>query len=290
MENGLILQGIGGFYTVVLESGERVECKARGRFRKEKITPLAGDRVSVLRTADELCRLEEILPRRNVFVRPPVANIDLMVIVGSLALPKSDPFLLDRVTAVCENKGIRPVLVFNKQDLVPTDSLAETYRRVGYPVIITSAETGEGIEELRKLLVGFVSAFTGNSGVGKSSLLRRLEPSFDLAVGEISLKLGRGRHTTRAVTLLPLTGGGYVADTPGFSSFDPEKMELLTANEVEQSFAEFSRYREQCRFHDCRHIGAAGCAVIAACERGEIPESRYLSYRRLLEQARKPYG
>ena len=289
----MITRSLSGFYTVTPEPpAEAVVCKARGRFRREGTVPLVGDRVVLSVQPDGTGRLEELLPRTSEFVRPPVANIDTMVIVGSLAIPRSDTFLLDRVTAVCAHKGIRAILCFNKQDLAPTDELTALYRSAGYPVIATSAETGEGLEDLRALLRGHISAFTGNSGVGKSSLLQKLDPSLHLKVGEVSEKLGRGRHTTRHVELLPLSGNIWVADTPGFSAFEPGQMELLARADLEKAFPEFARYRGDCRYRDCLHVGGetSGCAVLDALTRGEIVPSRYDSYRKLFEQTRPLYS
>ena len=290
------MRGVGGRYVVALAGAEDersiVTCNARGRFRNERVVPMVGDRVFVSRQAEDTYRLDEILPRTAEFVRPPVANIDRMVIVGSLAIPRSDPFLLDRMTAVCAHKGIQAVLCFNKNDLTPTETLADVYRGAGYPVVLTSAETGDGIDALRALLRGHVSAFTGNSGVGKTSLLRCLAPSLDLKTGEVSEKLGRGRHTTRHVELLTLPDGIIVADTPGFSSFDPDRMERLSRTEIERAFPEFAAYRDSCRFGDCLHIGATAdnCAVLDALAREKIAKSRYDSYLKMLAQVKPQYA
>ena len=220
-DEGVIRKALSGFYYV--QCGEDlVTCRARGKFRYQKITPLVGDRVVITRQSDGTGSLTEILPRRNAFQRPAVANIDQMVIIASGAIPVSDPFLLDRIISLAEGKGCEPILCINKWDLVPATDLLELYQGAGIPTLAVSAKTGQGLEELRGMLAGKLSAFTGNSGVGKSSILNALDPAFGLATGEISEKLGRGRHTTRHVELFPVAGG-LIADTPGFSAFDHEK-------------------------------------------------------------------
>ena len=220
-EEGVIRKALSGFYYVQVGK-EEVTCRARGKFRHQKITPLVGDRVAITRQPDGSGSLDEILPRRSAFQRPAVANIDQLVIIASGAIPVSDPFLLDRIISLAEAKGCQPILCVNKWDLVPAQELLDIYRTAGIPALPVSAVTGQGIEELRSLLAGKISAFTGNSGVGKSSILNALDPAFALATGQISEKLGRGRHTTRHVELFPVAGG-LIADTPGFSAFDQEK-------------------------------------------------------------------
>ena len=221
-KEGIILKALSGFYYVQCPGGELVTCRARGKFRYKKITPLVGDRVAITAQADGTGSLDELLPRRNFFQRPAVANIDQMVIIASGAIPVTDPFLVDRITALAESKDCEPIICINKWDLVQAEELYRIYTAAGFHTIKVSAETGLGIEELRTLLAGKISAFTGNSGVGKSSILNALEPDFGLATGEISEKLGRGRHTTRHVELFPVSGG-LIADTPGFSAFDTDK-------------------------------------------------------------------
>ncbi|MBR3753067.1 MAG: ribosome small subunit-dependent GTPase A, partial [Ruminiclostridium sp.] len=221
---GTILKALSGFYYV--QCGEElITTRARGKFRYKKITPLVGDRVAITVQEDGSGSLDEILPRRNFFQRPAVANIDQMVIICSGAIPVTDPFLVDRITALAESKDCEPIICINKWDLVQAEELYEIYTAAGFHTIKVSAETGMGIEELRGLLAGKVSAFTGNSGVGKSSILNRLAPELNLDTGEVSEKLGRGRHTTRHVELYRLGDDTYVADTPGFSSFDTDQMD-----------------------------------------------------------------
>ena len=288
---GTIRKALSGFYYVQTEQ-TLVTCRARGKFRYQKVTPLVGDRVAIALQPDGSGSLVEILPRRNAFQRPAVANLDQLVIIASGAVPVSDPFLLDRIISLAERKGCEPILCINKWDLVPAQQLLETYRAAGIPALPVSAVTGLGIDQLRGLLAGKISAFTGNSGVGKSSLLNALDPAFGLATGEISEKLGRGRHTTRHVELFPLAGG-LIADTPGFSAFDQEKGEDPVEQEaLARSFREFRPYLGQCRFVGCTHVKEQGCAVLAARDAGKIVPSRHESYVRLYELARenKPWG
>lgn len=285
-DEGVIRKALSGFYYV--QCGEDlVTCRARGKFRYQKITPLVGDRVVITRQSDGTGSLTEILPRRNAFQRPAVANIDQMVIIASGAIPVSDPFLLDRIISLAEGKGCEPILCINKWDLVPATDLLALYQGAGIPTLAVSAKTGQGLEELRGMLAGKLSAFTGNSGVGKSSILNALDPAFALATGEISEKLGRGRHTTRHVEFFPVAGG-LIADTPGFSSFDNEKGggEPMDKDTLAETFREFRPYLGQCRFVGCAHVKEAGCAVLAAVEAGKISPSRHRSYVRLYEQAK----
>ena len=222
MAEGIIMKALSGFYYV--DDGERiVTCRGRGKLRHEKVTPLVGDRVRFTHTENGAGALDEILPRRNEFYRPSVANIDQLIIIASQANPITDPFLIDRVAAIAAGRNCECVICINKWDLVPGEDLARIYEASGFPTLRMSAETGEGIEELRKLIAGKISAFTGNSGVGKSSILNALDPNFALATADVSHKLGRGKHTTRHVELFRL-GDALVADTPGFSSFDVDQM------------------------------------------------------------------
>lgn len=245
-----------------------------------------GDRVEITVTDDGRGMVDAILPRKNQFSRPAVANIDQMVIVASGAIPVTDPFLIDRMAAMAEWKGCEPLIVFNKCDLERADQLAELYRGAGFAVLQVSAGTGEGVDALSAAIGGKVSAFTGNSGVGKSSILNALQPGFGLQVGEVSEKLGRGRHTTRHVELFPVAGG-LVADTPGFSSFDVEQMEAIPKGELAGAFREFAPYVDQCRFQGCAHVKERGCAVREALAEGKITPSRHKSYIRLYEQAKE---
>ena len=281
---GLILKALSGFYYVDIGRDSLVACKARGKFRHQRITPLVGDRVSITVLEDGSGMVDEILPRSNMFQRPAVANIEQLVIIASGAIPITDPFLIDRMISIAESKGCEPVICINKCDLSDAEELYETYRSVGFSTLRVSAKTGEGLEELSNAIAGKVSTFTGNSGVGKSSILNALQPGFDLQVGEVSERLGRGRHTTRHVELLRLDNGAVVADTPGFSSFDIERMELTRKDALAGTFREFHPYLDECRFAGCAHVKEKGCAVRAAVREGKIPLSRHESYVRLYEQ------
>lgn len=283
---GTIQKALSGFYYVDTGAELPVACRGRGKLRHQKITPLVGDQVEITITPDGTGMVDRILPRKNEFRRPMVANVEQMVIIASGAIPVTDPFLIDRMITIAEAKGCQPIICFNKCDLDRADALAQVYRKAGFQTLQVSAETGEGIEELGKLLSGKVSAFTGNSGVGKSSILNALDPNFSLQVGEVSEKLGRGRHTTRYVELFRLRGG-LVADTPGFSSFDVEQMEFISKEDLGSTFREFAPFLEQCRFIGCAHGKEKGCAVRDAVETGVIAQSRYQSYLRLYEQAKE---
>ena len=286
MPDGTVFKALSGFYYVKTDGGETVCCRARGKFRHDGETPLVGDRAEISVSGDSGV-LVRIYPRRNSFIRPPVANIDTMVIVASGAVPITDPFLIDRMTVICEKNNCEPFICFNKTDLVPADALSELYASVGFRTFCVSAATGDGIDSLKEALSGHVCAFTGNSGVGKSSLLNMLEPRLSIPTGEVSEKLGRGRHTTRHVELIELGCGAVCADTPGFSAFDTEMMDKAPASELKAAFRELRRYEGECRFADCAHIKESGCAVLEAVEGGIIPRSRHESYVRLYEAAKQ---
>lgn len=285
METGTIIRGIGGLYTV--DTGEKTfDCRARGIFRHEKIRLTSGDRVLCAEQPDGEMLITELLPRKNVLIRPAVANLDALVVIASAAPPETETYLIDRVFAVAVFKGITPVLCINKADLDPGTRFEEIYTAVGIPVLRVSAETGEGIGALGGFLHGKISALTGNSGVGKSSILSRMLPERTLAVGALSEKLGRGRHTTRHTELYPLSGGGYVADTPGFSAFDVTRLETLLREDIQYGFPEMAPYLTECRYPGCLHLREDGCAVLDAVKRGVIPASRHESYVRLCEELR----
>ena len=283
MEEYRIIKALSGFYYVQTEDGV-VECRARGRFRRQDQSPLVGDFVRITRQGDKGV-LEALLPRKNAFIRPAVANIDQLVVLASCAIPVTEPFLIDRVLAIAQLQNVPALVVVNKDDLAPAQPLAEIYRRAGVPVRVTSAETGEGIEALREALAGKLSCLTGNSGVGKSSLLNRACPQLQLPVGEVSEKLGRGRHTTRHIELYSLGSNTFVADTPGFSAFDTERMELVHKEQLQYAFPEFAPYLGHCQFPDCAHRKEPGCAVRKALAEGKIGQTRYDSYERLYELA-----
>lgn len=277
-DEGIIIKALSGFYYVEHADGI-LQCRARGRFRLEKTTPLVGDHVEFSYAEVGKGILTSILPRRNSFIRPPIANIGKMVIFASGAIPVTDPFLIDRMTVTAYKNGCDVIVCINKCDLDSANSLFDIYSSAGFATIRTSAETGEGLPLLKKAISGYVSAFTGNSGVGKSSILNQLEPGFSITVGDVSLKLGRGRHTTRHVELYRLSFGAMVADTPGFSSYDTEKLDLK--QDLQYFFPDFEPYVGNCRFTDCAHISEPGCAVLDAVAKGAVQKSRHASYVRL---------
>lgn len=276
------MRSLSGFYEVQTDDGP-VTCRARGHMRRG-LTPLVGDQVQISIEQGK-GMLEQILPRKNAFVRPAVANLDLLVIFAANVNPVTEPFLIDRVAAIAGDQGVEVILCVNKTDLDPADTLTGIYTRAGYTVISTSAETGAGVEQLRQRLKGKFSAFTGNSGVGKSSVLNALEPTLALPVGQVSEKLGRGRHTTRHVQIYPLGDDILIADTPGFSSFDTDQMEGILKENLQYAFPEFAPFLGGCQFRDCSHRAEPGCAVTEALSRGEIEKSRYESYLRLYAQS-----
>ena len=280
---GRILRSLSGFYDVQTPGG-LITCRARGILRKAGNSPLTGDLVEISVEKGK-GMVERILPRKNHFIRPAVANVDALVVFAANVNPVTEPFLIDRVAAIAGDQNVDVYLCVNKCDLDPAYDLVRIYEHAGFPVICTSAETGEGVQELRSLLEGKLTAFTGNSGVGKSSILNRLAPELKLETGEVSEKLGRGRHTTRHVELFPLGENTYVADTPGFSSFDTDQMELILKENLQYAFPDFGSFIGKCRFDDCSHRKEPDCAVRAAVEAGGIEKSRYESYLRLYEKS-----
>lgn len=282
---GRILRSLSGFYEVQTANGP-ITCRARGHFRKDGLTPLTGDLVEISVTGKK-GMLEKILPRKNSFVRPAVANLDALVIFAANANPVTEPFLIDRVAAIAGNQEVPVILCVNKTDLDPAVDLTKLYTEAGFQVICTSAETGAGVEALRQAISGKFTAFTGNSGVGKSSLLNCLMPELGLQTGVVSDKLGRGRHTTRHVELYRLDENTYVADTPGFSSFDTDRMEIILKENLQYAFPDFGPYIGSCRFCDCAHLAEPDCAITKAVAQGRIQRSRYDSYVRLYEKAKE---
>mgnify|MGYP005909122983 FL=1 len=275
-----IIKGIGGFYYVKTADGV-VECRAKGIFRKRGITPVAGDRVRLEHEAGTAV-IAEVLPRKNVFVRPPVANVDQFFIVASTVQPAPSTLVIDKLSAIAVDRGAQPVMVITKGDLQDAGALMQCYRTAGFPVLCVNAATGEGLAPLCAMLAGKLSVFSGNSGVGKSTLLGALMPGQTLATGEISQKLGRGRHTTREVTLYE-AHGGLVADTPGFASLDMARAAAIPKENLELAFPDIARLFGQCRFTGCSHLTEVGCAVREAVERGEISWQRYESYLKMLD-------
>ena len=281
---GIITKITGGFYYVEV-AGDVYECKARGVFRKRGMTPLVGDSVEITVPNEGYCSLDRVHERKNSLIRPALANLDQLLIVSSVQEPQVNLYLIDKMTAAAVHKEIEPIVIFSKCDLEPADRYVYIYRSVGIRSFAFSAVDLSGLEEIREVLAGKVSAFCGNSGVGKSSLLNALCPELALKTGEISDKLGRGRHTTRTVELFRRYGG-YIADTPGFSTLDIERFELIRKDDLKFAFPEFDRFFGTCRFNSCNHVCEKGCCVIEAVDSGEIPRSRHESYVRMYEEVK----
>ena len=274
--DGIILKGIGGFYYV--EAANTIyECKARGIFRKKNNSPLPGDNVRISIPSEGFPAIEEIYPRRNSLKRPPLANIDTLVIVCSTVDPTPNTIVIDKMTAAAVDNDIEPVIVISKSDLKSGTELADIYRKSGFRVFEYSSNDINSALEIRPIFKDKITAFAGNSGVGKSTLLNTLYPQLSLDTGEISEKLGRGRHTTRTVELYKLDGG-YIADTPGFSTVDIERFNMIEKDNIQYCFPEFKDYLTMCKFTSCSHTCEKGCCIIDAVNRGEIPESRHKSY------------
>ncbi len=284
LTDGIIIKGIGGFYYV--ETSEGIfECKARGVFRKSGIKPLAGDNVQISINDKAENTIEKIYDRKNSLNRPPVANVDKLFIVSSVCEPKPVLLIIDRLTALAVINNIEPIVVFTKTDLDDASAYVEIYRKAGIKSFAVSCVNGDGVELVKNELNGCISAFCGNSGVGKSSLLNAIDDSLSLKTGEISDKLGRGRHTTRHSEMIKVEGG-YVADTPGFSSFDIEENEIILKDDLPYAFTEFEKYIGECKFTSCLHVKDKGCRIIQAVEDGDIPVSRHESYCAMMEEAK----
>lgn len=280
MVEGIITKGIASFYYVRTENGD-YECKARGIFKKKKINPLVGDRVkiSILSEDPKEGWIEEIEKRRVELFRPAVANVDQAVIVFAMRSPDPHLNLLDKILLLGEYAGLALTICFNKADLMDGDEMFDHYKSIyelaGYNVIMTSTKSGEGIEKVRELLKDKISVFAGPSGVGKSSMLNVIQPGLQLKTGEVSEKIKRGKHTTRHTELIELEFGGWVVDTPGFTSLD---LDFIDMAELSDLFQEFREFQGACRFNDCMHVNEPDCAVKAAVESGHIHQNRYDSY------------
>lgn len=280
--NGILIKAIAGFYYI--EAGDSVyECKARGVFRKEHITPTVGDKIAFEILSEGKGVLTKVLERKNLLVRPPIANIDRLFIVSSHNTPAPNATVIDRLTAIAIENKIEPIIVFNKADLGDMSNWEKIYKSAGFKTVTASGQSGEGCDEILSLISGKISAFTGNSGVGKSSLLNKIIPSLNLKTGDVSEKLGRGRHTTRHTELYKIRGG-YVADTPGFSSLDIEKTMFLEKENLQFVFPDFEPFLGSCKFTSCTHTGEKGCAVSKACDDGLVEKSRLESYRLIYKE------
>ncbi len=285
MENfkGIITKGIGGFYYVEVANAT-YECKARGIFRKNRITPLVGDTVDISVNDNAENTIDLIYERKNFLIRPPVSNIDNLIIVVSTVDPKPNFFVIDKLITTAEYKNIEPYIVISKTDLASYHEIYDVYKDTGITIIILDAE--DSIDKIKSIMKGKISAFTGNSGVGKTTLLNRLDTTLNLSTGEISDKLGRGRHTTRQAQLFNICGG-YIIDTPGFSSFDFEKTEIIKKNDLPYCYREFRDYLGTCKFTSCAHINDKGCSICEAVKNGKISEIRHNNYIQLYNQAKE---
>lgn len=278
MIDGRIIKGIGGFYYV--ETTDAIyECKARGIFRKQGISPLVGDTVKISVNVNAENTIDDIIDRKNSLVRPPLANLDQLFIVASLVDPNINTTVIDRLIGIAELKNIEPIIVLTKIDLSQdAEYYKNIYEKAGFKVILCDNNTGQGSDEIKELIKGKISAFTGNTGVGKSSLLNSIDSSLEISTGETSKKLGRGKHTTRHCELYKINGG-YVADTPGFSYIDLERYEKIMKDDLPLCFREFEPFLDKCRFQtNCSHINDKGCAVVDAVNKGLISKERHQSY------------
>ena len=277
---GTIIKSIGGLYTVK-SFDSIIECKARGVFRKDNISPVVGDTVEISNDV-----ISKILPRKNFIVRPPLANLDTMVFVISTTKPSPNVTMLDKFIAVCEYKNINPVIALTKIDLADYNNILTIYNTIGIKTFTIDYSNKQSYMDLKEYLANRISAFTGNSGAGKSTLLNAIDTSLNIPTGDISQKLGRGRHTTRHSELYQLDNGGLIADTPGFSTFETNKYDIIKKENLASCFREFSPYVNDCRFNDCSHTKEKGCAVIQAVKDGIIPKSRHSSYCEMFENAK----
>ena len=280
---GLIIKALSGFYYVSCD-GATYECKARGSFRKSGVSPLVGDRVEFTALDSKNGVVDKILPRNNAIIRPPVANIDKLFIVSSYTSPQPNTTVIDKMTVLAEYNKIEPIIVFNKCDMGDFTEFQNIYSKSGFKVYVVSALDGIGYNQLINEMKDCVSAFTGNSGVGKSSLLNKILGEEKIATGEISEKLGRGRHTTRHTELYPLPFGGFVADTPGFSTLELNHDDYELKETLGHCFRDFEPFLDNCKFTSCTHISEKGCGILDAVEKGKIPKERHNSYIELFNE------
>lgn len=282
---GIVTKSIGGLYLAETPIGI-FECKARGIFRKRNISPAVGDRVTLDDVNNGKAVISDILERKNYIIRPPLANLDVLIFVVSSCSPKPNYTLIDKFIAISAYKDIENIIVVTKLDLEANSEIAEIYSKAGIKIIEVDYSDENSYLPLLDMLKGKICAFTGNTGVGKSTLLNHLDDELELRTGEISEKLGRGRHTTRHTELYKLKNGAYIADTPGFSTFDTNRYDIIHKDKLELCFAEFQPYLTKCAFPDCAHISEKRCAVREAVDKGEISLSRYKSYCEMYEEAK----
>lgn len=282
MTEGRVVKALSGFFYVQI--GEEIyTCTSSGKLKYGNTVPLVGDRVGISVSPGRTGSVESILPRKNSLIRPAVANIDCMIFLASNVNPVTDPLLIDRMSVIAEYINCEFVLIINKIDLTEADTFGKIYEDIGYKVFRTSATQNTGIKETDSYLRGKTSVLTGNSGVGKSSILNAINPELSLKTGEVSEKLGRGKHTTRHVEMFEIAPDTFIIDTPGFASFDISMISAIKSSELQGCMKEFSPFIGTCRYSDCNHISEPGCSVRKAVKEGSISESRYASYRKLFE-------
>ena len=282
MKNNIVLKSIGGFYYIKNADGTVIECKAKGKFRKLALSPLAGD---IVETEFEQGTnvITKIHPRKNQFVRPPFANLDLLIMVVATVEPNPNYFVIDKMCAIAQHKNVEVAIAITKADLAQCEEIKEIYTKAGYKVFVTGEGQTDQLDLLKAEMQGKICAFAGNSGVGKSTLLNRLFPHLELETNAISQKLGRGKHTTRQVEIFDM-GDCMVADTPGFSSIELDRDNFISKYDLPHAFVEFDQYLDQCKFADCSHTSEIGCRIKQAVEDGEISQSRYESYTAMYDK------
>lgn len=284
MEEGVIVKGISGFYYVENYDRKIFECRARGKFRKEKLSPIVGDRVYIDLIDDEHGVINEVMPRKNQLIRPLVANIDQAILVFAIKKPDINFILLDKLLIFIEQHGIETLICINKSDLADEEErerIRQIYENIGYNIFITNGKTGEGIEILKERLEDKITVFAGPSGVGKSTIFNKLQNKVVMETGDISKKIERGRHTTRHAELIEITKGSFIVDTPGFSSLD---LSFIGIDELQYLFREFTPYLGECKFSTCLHSKESGCKIKEMVEKGRITQERYNTYVGILQE------
>lgn len=287
---GVIIKGIAGFYYVEIHDGTVIECKARGIFRKEKITPIVGDRVKIIISENNKGVIDDILPRKSQLERPMVANVDQAFIVFALRKPDINLMLLDKLLILAEHHNLKAIICLNKSDLDTEDYFEEignTYRRIGYEVIRTNAKTGEGLELLKGFLENKISVFVGPSGVGKSTIFNKIQDKVKMETGVLSAKIDRGKHTTRHAELIEISEGSFIVDTPGFSSMD---INFVKPEDLQYAFKDFEEHLNKCKFTSCLHHKEMDCRIKDEVEKGNIVKERYDTYIYLLQELQKDYN